>query len=105
LYISDGTTPAGKRGDEREASWVTIPDDLLIQTEGEKVPALVSEVYPDLLSNYRDRVYLPSRDIVCPNNQTVDKINEYIVSLIPGDSVQYTSSDTIIKTSKQIPDF
>jgi hypothetical protein len=30
-------------------------DDMLIHTEGEKILALVSEVYPDLLSNYRDR--------------------------------------------------
>jgi hypothetical protein len=105
LSIGDGTAPAGKRGDEREASWVTIPDDQLIHTEGENVLALVSEVYPDLLSNYRDRAYLVSRAIVCPNNQMIDEINEYIVSLLPGDSVQYTSCDTIVKTSEQIPDF
>jgi hypothetical protein len=105
LSIGDGTAPDEKRGDKHEASWVTIPEDLLIHTEGEKIPALVSEVYPDLLSNYRDREYLASRAIVCPNNQTVDEINKYIVSLLPGDSVQYTSCDTIIKTSEQIPDF
>jgi ATP-dependent DNA helicase PIF1 len=105
LSIGDGTTPTEKRGDEREASWVTIPYDLLIHTEGEKVPALVSEVYPDLLSNYRDRAYLASRAIVFPNNQTIDEINKYIVSLLPGDNVQYTSCDTIIKTSEKISDF
>jgi hypothetical protein len=105
LSIGDGTALAEKRGDEREASWVTIPNDLLIHTESENVPALVSEVYPDLLSNYSDRAYLASRAIVCPNNQIVDETNKYIVSLLPGDSVQYTSCDTIIKTSEKIPDF
>jgi hypothetical protein len=60
LSIGDGTALAEKRGDEREASWVTIPNDLLIHTESENVPALVSEVYPDLLSNYSDRAYLAS---------------------------------------------
>jgi hypothetical protein len=68
LSVGDGTAPIEKRGDECEASWVTIPNDLLIHTEGEKVPALVSEVYPHLLSNYHDRTYLVSRAIVCPNN-------------------------------------
>jgi hypothetical protein len=105
LAIGDGTFPAEKRGDEREATWVTIPDDLLIHTEGDKLAALVAEVYPNLLSKYRDPSYLASRAIVCPNNQTVDEINKYIVSMLPGDSVQYISCDTISKTSEQIPDF
>jgi hypothetical protein len=105
LAIGDGTVPAEKRGDEREATWVTIPDDLLIHTEGDKLAALVAEVYPNLLSKYRDPSYLASRAIVCPNNQTVDEINKYIVSMLPGDSVQYISCDTISKTSEQIPDF
>jgi hypothetical protein len=29
LAIGDGTVPATKKGEEREASWVTIPDDFL----------------------------------------------------------------------------
>jgi ATP-dependent DNA helicase PIF1 len=48
---------------------------------------------------------LASRAIICPNNQTVDEINEYIVSLLPGDSVDYLSCDTISKSSEHIPDF
>jgi len=105
LAIGDGTTPAEKRGDEREASWITIPDDLLILTDGDKIAALVHEVYPYLLANYQDPAYLASRAIVCPNNVTVDEINEYIVSLLPGDSVRYISCDTISKTAEHIPDF
>jgi len=105
LAIGDGTVHAERRGDEREPSWVTIPDDLLIHTKGDKVAAIVSEVYPDLLRRYRDPTYLASRAIVCPNNQTVDEINSYIVSMLPGDAMTYISCDTISKTSEQIPDF
>jgi hypothetical protein len=105
LAVGDGTLPVEKMGDENEASWVTIPDDLLIHTEGDKISAVVSEVYPDLLAKYQDPAYLASRAIVCPNNSTVDEINKYIVSLLPGDSVQYISCDTISKTSEPIPDF
>ncbi|WVZ82292.1 hypothetical protein U9M48_029572 [Paspalum notatum var. saurae] len=46
-----------------------------------------------------------SRAIVCPNNVTVDEINDYVVSLLPGDSVHYFSCDTISKSSEHIPDF
>ncbi len=48
---------------------------------------------------------MSSRAIVCPNNQTVDEINEYIVSMLPGDAVDYLSCDTISKSSEHIPDF
>ena len=73
LAVGDGTIHTERRGDEREPSWVTIPDDLLIHTEGDKIAALVSEVYPDLLRRYRDPSYLSSRAIVCPNNQRLMK--------------------------------
>lgn len=105
LAIGDGTAPAERKGDEREASWVTIPDDLLIHTDGDKIAAIVSEVYPDFLMNHNNPEYLASRAIVCPNNITVDEINDFIVSLIPGDSVHYLSCDTISKSSEHIPDF
>jgi ATP-dependent DNA helicase PIF1 len=55
--------------------------------------------------NYKNPQYLASRAIVCPNNQTVDEINEYIVSMLPGDSIEYLSCDTISKSSEHIPDF
>jgi ATP-dependent DNA helicase PIF1 len=66
---------------------------------------LVSEVYPYFLVNYQNPEYLASRAIVCPNNQTVDEINEFIVSLLHGDYVDYLSCDTISKSSEHIPDF
>jgi len=97
LAIGDGTAPAERKGDECEASWVTIPNDLLIHTTGDKIAAIVSEVYPYFLMNYNSLEYLSSRAIVCPNNITVDEINDFIVSLIPGDSVHYLSCDTISK--------
>jgi hypothetical protein len=105
LAIGDSTVPATKKGEEREASWVTIPDDLLIRTNGDKIAALVSEVYPEFLANCHNPTYLASRAIVCPNNLTVDEINEYIVSMLRGDSIKYLSCDTISKTSEHIPDF
>jgi hypothetical protein len=105
LAIGDGTVPAERKGEEREASWVTIPDDLLIHTDGDKMTTLVSEVCPDFLVNYQNPEYLASRAIVCLNNQTVDEINEFIVSLLPGDTVDYLSCDTISKSSEHIPDF
>jgi ATP-dependent DNA helicase PIF1 len=105
LSVGDGTLPAERRASEREATWITIPEDLLLRVEGDKVVALVSKVYPDFLLNYRDPTYLSSCAIVCPNNATVDDINNYVLSLVPGDTIQYLSCDVIAKSSEHIPDF
>jgi ATP-dependent DNA helicase PIF1 len=105
LDISDGALPAVTRGDESEPTWVTIPEDLLIHTDGDAVASLISEVYPNLLERYMDPTYLATCAIVCPNNLTTDKINDYIVSLLPRHGVQCLSCDTISKSSEHIHDF
>jgi ATP-dependent DNA helicase PIF1 len=44
-----------------------------------------------------DFEYLRARAILSPTNDIVDIINNYIVSLVPGDEKQYLSCDTILK--------
>jgi ATP-dependent DNA helicase PIF1 len=58
-----------------------------------------------LWQKYSYPEYLVACVIVCPNNQDADAINDYIVNLVPGDSDQYLSCDTISKSSKHIPNF
>jgi ATP-dependent DNA helicase PIF1 len=78
---------------------------LLIHTDGNKAAAHVAEVFPDFIMNYKCAEYLAARAIVCPNNQDVNAINDYIVNLVSIDSVQYLSCDTISKSSEHISDF
>jgi hypothetical protein len=61
LSIGDGTIPAEQKGEEHKASWITIPDDLLIRTGGNKIAALVSEVFPDFLAKHKNHEYLATR--------------------------------------------
>jgi hypothetical protein len=49
LSIGDGMIPAERKGEEHEPSWITIPDDLLIHTDGGKIAALVAEVFPNFI--------------------------------------------------------
>jgi hypothetical protein len=44
-----------------------------------------------------DFEYLRTRAILSPTNDIVDIINNYNVSLVPGDEKQYLSCDTILK--------
>lgn len=86
---------------ESEPSWITVPDDLLLRTNGDKVQCIVDAIYTDLHSNYRNEAYLIERAILCPTNEVTDIVNDYVVSLIPGDVKDYHSSDNI---SKSAPD-
>jgi ATP-dependent DNA helicase PIF1 len=97
--------PAERKGEEHEPSWISNPEDLLIHTDGDKIAALVAEVFLNFIMRYKNPEYLAACAIVCPNNQDADAINDCIVNLIPGDSVLYLSCDKISKSSKHIPDF
>lgn len=105
LALGDGMLPVSKRIDESEATWIDIPDDLLIRASDDKIYSIVNEVFPCFVHRYTDSSYLASRAIVCPNNSTVDEINDYMVAMIPGEMKEYLSCDTISKTSEHIPDF
>ncbi|XP_015691438.1 uncharacterized protein LOC107303444 [Oryza brachyantha] len=105
LALGDGRLPVSKKKDESEATWIDIPDDLLIKAHGDKIHAIVHEVFPDFASRYTDSSYLASRAIVCPNNLTVDEINDFIVGMVPSEMKEYLSCDTISKSTDHIPDF
>ncbi|KAJ1273706.1 hypothetical protein BS78_05G005300 [Paspalum vaginatum] len=92
INIGDGKS-ASDEGDE----WVQIPTDLLLQKGNDPKGAIVESTYPNLLSNYKEAKFLEERAILCPRNETVDEINEYIMSQIEGDEVIYRSSDTVRK--------
>jgi ATP-dependent DNA helicase PIF1 len=96
-------TPKFTRG--LDALSITIPEDLLIHTNGDKIVVLVAEVFPNFIMHYKNPEYLAACAIVCPNNLDVDAINDYIVNLVPGDNVMYLSYDKICKSSEHIPDF
>jgi ATP-dependent DNA helicase PIF1 len=58
---------------------------------------MVNAIYTDLQSKYMDSTYLRERVILTPTNDMADKINNYIMSLIPDYEKEYLSSDSILK--------
>ena len=105
LVLGDGRLTATKKNGESEPTWVDIPDDLLIKTSGDKIKAIIDEVFPRFIDNYTNHCYLACRAIVCPNNSTDDQINDCIVDMIPSEPKEYLSCDTISKSSEYLPDF
>jgi len=71
----------------------------MLDTGDEPKETIVKSTYPDLFNNYRDPKFLEERAIQCPENKTVEEINEYIMSQIEGEEVMYHSSDNMCKVS------
>ncbi|KAG2570766.1 hypothetical protein PVAP13_7KG031309 [Panicum virgatum] len=82
---------------ESEATWIKIPEDLILRTDGGKIACIVNSVYNDLTEKYMDASYLRERTILTPTNDIVDLVNNHVVSLIPGEAKQYLSCDRISK--------
>jgi hypothetical protein len=97
LHIGDGKM-ALDDGEE----WINIPDGILLEKGNDPRETIVSSTYPDLLSNYRERVFLQERAILCPRNDTIQEINEYIVDQISGEEMIYKSCDSICNATDEL---
>jgi hypothetical protein len=74
LNIGEGKTVTDD-GDE----FIQIPNDLLLQKGDDHRETIARSTYPNLLNNYKERNFLQERAILCPRNETVDQINDYII--------------------------
>lgn len=83
LDIGDGSVEASSFDPADESATIKIPDDLLLSPVPNPIETICNAVYTDFLENYRERTYLQQRAVVTPFNETVDFINEYMLSLIP----------------------
>jgi len=72
----------GKMSSDDEEEMIKIPSDLLLLKGDDPREAIVKSTYPDLLNNYQQQKFLEERAILCPRNEMVDQINEYIMSQI-----------------------
>ncbi|KAG2659831.1 hypothetical protein PVAP13_1KG278905 [Panicum virgatum] len=97
LDIGEGNIESFAKEGETESMWIKIPDDLLLKPSEDSMSSIVSFVYEDLHSRYRDVSYLKGRAILTPTNDLVDEINNFIVDLLPGEGKQYLSCDRIVK--------
>lgn len=95
LDLGEGRLPVTKRGDESGASWIEIPDDLLVQADGNPISAIVSSIYIDFLDNYVRPDYLRERSILATTNDFAKDINVHVMSLVPTVSREYLSADSI----------
>jgi len=99
LQVGEGRLPSVAKDGESEPTWIKIPRDLLLHTDGDKLQCIVQSTYPELNTRYSDSTYLGQRAILTPTNELADTVNDYVVSLIPGNHKEYLSSDNIAKST------
>ena len=79
---------------------ITIPGEFLIMEFDDPIQAIVDATYPDLLQNYSNRDFLQKRVVLASTKDVVDKINDYVLCLIPGDEKEYCSVDSVDKSDE-----
>jgi len=91
LKIGDGDRVSNEYGQ----SDIDIPSDMLIQDNETPLQTLINFAYPEILKNMETQDYFNERAILAPTLDAVQEVNKLIISQIPGDEVEYLSSDSV----------
>ncbi|RZC25469.1 hypothetical protein D0Y65_004247, partial [Glycine soja] len=62
---------------------VEIPQDLLITKYDDPIHGIVNSTFPNLCQHHNNPEFFQSRGILASTNETVQQVNDYILSLIP----------------------
>lgn len=63
---------------------IDIPKDLLITKSKDPIESIVSEVYGETFKNSNDPIFFQERAILCPTNENVDVVNNYMLDHLTG---------------------
>uniref|UniRef100_A0A0R0HCZ1 ATP-dependent DNA helicase n=1 Tax=Glycine max TaxID=3847 RepID=A0A0R0HCZ1_SOYBN len=77
---------------------IEIPEYLLITEYNDPIDAIVKSTFPYLYQHHSNPDFFKSRAILTSTNETIEEVNDYILSLIPGEQMEYLSSDYIEKS-------
>ncbi|KAL3024818.1 hypothetical protein AAZX31_04G146800 [Glycine max] len=77
---------------------VEIPEYLLITEYNDPIDAIVRSAFPYLYQHHSNPEFFKCRAILASTNETIEEVNDYILSLIPGEQMEYLSYDYIEKS-------
>ncbi|RZB47222.1 hypothetical protein D0Y65_051026 [Glycine soja] len=94
LDIGDGII-----GDENDGyATIQVPAHLLITQYDDSISGIVKSTFPDLDQHHNNPEFFKSKAILASTNETVGQMNHYLLSFIPGDHMEYLSSDSVDKS-------
>ncbi|PIA61308.1 hypothetical protein AQUCO_00300684v1 [Aquilegia coerulea] len=95
LKLGEGRIPTRSVNEYDDSSWIKIPEDLLIEYNGDPIQQIVETIYPDVSTRFAEPNYLKDRCILTPTNDCVDSVKQAVLSRIPTASRIYASADTV----------
>jgi len=96
LSIGDSNDASDENGEMK----VEIYEDLLISGTTNPLMSLIDFVFPDLNDNLGDPLFFQERGILAPTLDSVEHVNEYMMSLISGEEKEYLRSDSICRSGE-----
>uniref|UniRef100_A0A494G8U4 ATP-dependent DNA helicase n=1 Tax=Solanum lycopersicum TaxID=4081 RepID=A0A494G8U4_SOLLC len=91
----------GRIGEDNEVDkTIALPSDLLIESAGDPLAAIVESTYPNILESMSDISYFLNRAILTTKNSIVEKINDYMLDMVPGEEKLYLSYDSPIHRNR-----
>ncbi|KAL3025155.1 hypothetical protein AAZX31_04G165100 [Glycine max] len=86
-------------GDENDGyATIEIPQELLITEYNDPIHSIISSTFPDLSHHHNDPEYFQTRAILASTNETVQQVNDYMLTMIPSEQMEYLSFDSIDKS-------
>ncbi|RZB70611.1 hypothetical protein D0Y65_035545 [Glycine soja] len=71
-------------GDENDGyATIEIPQELLITEYNDPIHSIISSTFPDLSCHHNDPEYFQTRAILASTNETVQRVNDYMLTMIP----------------------
>jgi len=93
----------GKLGDVVDGDYVVqIPEDILIKSSRNPVADIIESTYLDLLAKMNNLCFFEDRAILAPTLEVVEKVNDYVIMLIPRDGREYLSCDSVCKVDADV---
>jgi ATP-dependent DNA helicase PIF1 len=90
LKIGDGFGSKDETGEME----IDIPAELCINENDNPLLSLVDFVYPNIATNIGKKGFFEDEAILAPTLDVVQEVNDFVLSMIPGDSKDYLSCDT-----------
>lgn len=99
--LSNDNECIGEKEDENIN--LQIPEDMLINNSGDSLASIIERTYPNFLDNFRGpSFFFQNRAILTPKYKVVDRLNEYMLSMVPGEAKTYLIFDRSCSTHENI---
>ncbi|GAU48565.1 hypothetical protein TSUD_302440 [Trifolium subterraneum] len=98
--IRKGSRDGRIGGDENGEAVINIAEDLCVLQHDNPLLSLVDFVYPNIVNCLGKSNFFEDEAILAPTLEVVQEVNDFVLSMIPGESQDFLSCDTPCKSDE-----